>query len=182
MTKVLIGLTSGLFLAFTGFYLILNKNFRHHPYPMIGTACLFQAAYFFSYFDIFVVCKSNLIEYHAYNIGIWTSIKESGPYGVIEWLNYSSWMAANFTPEIKYLIFKQFIISWKVMVITFTYLHLGANSVIFIDLYLTLRNPFYPRKKRVWKYRIFLLMILIFALINMLKSIFTYQTSLNLYD
>ena len=91
-------------------------------------------------------------------------------------------MATNFTPETKYLIFKQFIISWKVMVITFTYLHLGANSVIFIDLYLTLKNPFYPRKKRVWKYRIFLLMILVFALINMLKSIFTYQTSLNLYD
>ena len=82
-------------------------------------------------------------------------------------------MAANFTPELRYTIFKQFIISWKVMVITFTYLHLGANGVIFIDLYLTLRNPFYPRKKRVWKYRIFLLMVLAFSLIIMLDSIFT---------
>ena len=74
MTKVLVGATSGFFLAVTGFYLILNKNFRDHPYPMIGTACLFQAAYFFSYLDIFVVCKLNLIEFHAYSIGFWTSI------------------------------------------------------------------------------------------------------------
>ena len=129
------------------------------------------------------MCKNNWIENHAYNVGLWTSILHAGPImGIKEWLPYDTWMANHFNPEWKYKIFKQFIISWKVMVITLTYLHLGANSIIFIDLYLTLRNPFYPRKKRVWKYRLFLSNIFVFCLFIMLQSIFSYKTSINLYD
>jgi len=63
-----------------------------------------------------------------------------------------------------------------------TYMHLAANSIIFIDLYLTLKNPFYPREKRVSRYNLFLLVVFIFSAINIIYSIVTAGTNLNLYD
>ena len=101
MINILVGGASGLFLTFTGFYLTLNKKFRHHPMPLVGIACLLQALYFFSYFDIFFVCKFNQIEIFAYAFGLWTSLEEKGINGLIEWLTPSKWMVNYFTPEKK---------------------------------------------------------------------------------
>lgn len=61
-------------------------------------------------------------------------------------------------------------------------MHLAANSIIFIDLYLTLKNPFYPREKRVFSYKIFLLVVFLFSGTNILYSIIYEGTNLNLYD
>ena len=63
-----------------------------------------------------------------------------------------------------------------------TYMHLAANSIIFMDLYLTLKNPFYPREKRVAKYNIFLMVVFLFSAINIIYSIVAEGTNLNLYD
>lgn len=79
-------------------------------------------------------------------------------------------------------MFRFFIISWKTIVIVSTYLYIVANSIVFVDLYLTLRNPFYPRKKRVIRYKIFLLLIMGITLGLQLWSILKNQTSINLYD
>jgi hypothetical protein len=38
-------------------------------------------------------------------------------------------------------------------------MQLAANALIFIDLYLTLKNPFYPRENRQWKYTLVLISI-----------------------
>ena len=61
-------------------------------------------------------------------------------------------------------------------------MHLAANSIIFIDLYLTLKNPFYPREKRVSKYNAFLLVVFVFSAINIIVSIIADGTNLNMYD
>ena len=82
----------------------------------------------------------------------------------------------------RFRIFRFFIISWKTIVIVSTYLYIVANSIVFVDLYLTLRNPFYPRKKRVIRYKIFLLLIMGITLGLQLWSILKNQTSINLYD
>ena len=42
--------------------------------------------------------------------------------------------------------------NWQYMSILPIYLSLGLNWIVMIDLYLTLNNPFYPRKKRVKKF------------------------------
>jgi len=83
---------------------------------------------------------------------------------------------------LRFRIFRFFIISWKTIVIVSTYLYIVANSIVFVDLYLTLRNPFYPRKKRVIRYKIFLLLIMGITLGLQLWSILKNQTSINLYD
>jgi hypothetical protein len=121
--KIFISFLSGLSLGITGFYLILSPKFKKHPYQLIGMACLFQASYFFSYFDIFQVCEYNTIEYIAYNLGLWKLIGQQGLFkGFSEWVFYSHWKENYYTPEMSYRLFKFLIICWKVMVITFTYL------------------------------------------------------------
>ena len=47
-----------------------------------------------------------------------------------------------------------------------TYLQISCNSLIFLDLYFTLRNPFYPRAKRVSVYYIFLAFVVVFTILN----------------
>ena len=181
--KIFVTLTSGCFLSVAGFYLLLNKKFKKHPYPMIGMACLFQAAYFFSYFDIFSICEYGLIEGLGYNLGLWKMMSSQGIIeGFSAWSNYGKWKEEYFTPEDSYRIFVNYIISWKVKVITLTYLHLCSNSILFIDLFLTLKNPFYPRQKRVIKYKIFLFIVFIFSVSNIWISIRNNNTSINLYD
>ena len=88
----------------------------------------------------------------------------------------------DFSSKESYLFFRYQLITWKVLTIITTYMHLAANSIIFIDLYLTLKNPFYPREKRVAKYNIFILVVFIFSAINIIYSIVTAGTNLNLYD
>ena len=87
-----------------------------------------------------------------------------------------------FSSKESYLYYRYQLITWKVATIISTYMHLAANSIIFIDLYLTLKNPFYPREKRVSRYNIFLLVVFIFSAINILYSIISQGTNLNLYD
>jgi hypothetical protein len=47
---------------------------------------------------------------------------------------------------------------WQFLSIIPIYLSLGLNWVVMIDLYLTLNNPFYPRKKRVGKFWIIIIL------------------------
>jgi hypothetical protein len=124
-----------------------------------------------------------MIEGLGYNLGLWKVMSSQGIFqGFLIWINYVRWKDEYFTPEESYAIFKQYIINWKVMVIVLTYLHLCANSILFIDLYLTLKNPFYPRHKRVIKYKIFLFTVFFCSMFNILWSIFRNRTSINLYD
>ena len=47
---------------------------------------------------------------------------------------------------------------------------LAAYSVVFIDLYLTLKNPFYPRGKRVIWYKIYLILCFLVGLTMIIKN------------
>ena len=47
-TAVISSYISGITLMIAGFFILLNKKFKKHPYPLIGLALLFEASYFFS--------------------------------------------------------------------------------------------------------------------------------------
>jgi hypothetical protein len=66
---------SAMFLAFTGFYFLLRKKFNKHPYQLFGWACLFHAAYFASYFEIFFVCTIQAERSFAVSWGLFASIQ-----------------------------------------------------------------------------------------------------------
>ena len=55
---------------------------------------------------------------------------------------------------------------WRIVIANSTYLCLAANSIAFFDLYLSLKNPFYPRSKREPLY--FGLLVLVIPLTSFL--------------
>jgi hypothetical protein len=83
---------------------------------------------------------------------------------------------------IKYKIFETVYYSWKLLTTVSAYLTLAANSLVFIDLYLTIRNPFYPRKKRFQKYLIILGSMTLFFTTILFLSIKNEGTDLFLYS
>ena len=77
---------------------------------------------------------------------------------------------------------KLLILSWKVIFAILLQLNIVTNGLIYIDLYLTLLNPFYPRARRATCY--FTIMIIVLALSSCI-SIYTYQSNtytLRIYD
>ena len=72
--------------------------------------------------------------------------------------------------------------TWKYITFISMYVQITANSIIFLDLYLTLNNPFHPRHKRV-KWYFGMVTILYIAIIATFTKALTQQgTSLELYD
>ena len=72
---------------------------------------------------------------------------------------------------------------WKPLVIVAQFLNMSLNTIVFIDLFLTMRNPFYPRKKRNPLYKIFAMFIMVLvATIIVYGRITRGKSTLNLYD
>ena len=97
---------------------------------------------------------------------------------------WDSWWGDNLLPdyEDKFNWFRRLLISWKVTTILSTYLGIVVNSIIFIDLFLTLNNPFFPRKKRMIKYRLIVMTVVLAISVTLTYSIINDGTSVNLYD
>lgn len=75
-----------------------------------------------------------------------------------------------------------YLIYWKVSFIVGTHLQLALNSIIFFDLWLTLRNPFYPRRKRNKYYNTFFLLVLTYSSTFTIIYLTKNDISLTLYD
>lgn len=71
---------------------------------------------------------------------------------------------------------------WKVLFYVGTLLQIGLNSMIYIDLWLTLRNPFYPRRKRNKYYNTAIFAILTYITVILVSNQRTKGTTLDLYD
>jgi hypothetical protein len=72
--------------------------------------------------------------------------------------------------------------SYKIIFATFLLMSIVTNGLMYIDLYLTLRNPFYPRSRRAKKYFFILFIMLVLSLS---VSSYTYSTqtfTLLVYD
>jgi hypothetical protein len=74
------------------------------------------------------------------------------------------------------------ILCWKVMFAVVLQLNIVSNGLIYLDLYLCLRNPFYPRGSRTYKYYVILFLTL---MMSSGTSIYTYSHNtftLEVYD
>ena len=59
---------------------------------------------------------------------------------------------------------------WKVLFYVGTLLQIGLNSMVYLDLWLTLRNPFYPRRKRNKYYNIAILTIIVYLTVILVTN------------
>jgi hypothetical protein len=66
-------------------------------------------------------------------------------------------------PNSRYRVYIEVINSWTITKQSLMMLQVFINCLIFVDLYLTLRNPFFPRKRRMVFY--YLSASIIFTLI-----------------
>ena len=68
------------------------------------------------------------------------------------------------------------------MVITAIYLSFTVHGLIFLDLYLTIRNPFYPRSRRNRLYKMISINIMMVSVSTLIYSFFGEGTSVDLYS
>ncbi len=53
------------------------------------------------------------------------------------------------------------IYGWCVLKVLFLNINIILNSLVFIDLFLTIRNPFYPRKRRMTSYSFIVIAVIV---------------------
>ena len=140
-----------------GFFFLLNPKFKKHPYPLFAYATLFQSIYFLIYQSVNLICPLDMPWFASKWITLPQDMIKLGPLkGLGLWID---------TPEVdvdqKYRIFILLFAVWRSLIVTSTFLYMTGNSIIFIDLYLTLRHPFYPRGKRNKFYILALLLVFI---------------------
>ena len=134
-------LLSGISLSVIGFYLLLGKSFKKHPYRLLALACIFESALFLNWTK-----RISIVQFRLHKIFILT------------------WHGGDLSDySLIYGTLKKFIISWKIIFAVLLQLTIITNGLIYIDLYLTLINPFYPRHKRAPKYYLVLLIVLVMA-------------------
>lgn len=155
MLQVL-GNFSGLVLLVVGLYLLSGKKFKLHPYPLMGLACICQGLEMTMFDDVNDMC-----EFHIPLIFVWTR-------SIFQWSSvedFKQWITLNNYIDVT-LKWQQAYNLEDVMrlthSITFTYastLNNLINSLLFMDLFLTIRNPFYQRSKRIPLYCIFIFIV-----------------------
>lgn len=145
-----------------GFYLMRSKHFRKHPYPLLALACIFESGFTFNWSQKYAIVVFKL--HKIFLLSQWQNAGDLSNYEEI------------------YASLKLLLISWKVCFATLLIMNIVTNGLIYIDLYLTLKNPFYPRARRAKKY----FMILFCVFISSISvAIFAYKNntiSLNVYD
>jgi EamA domain-containing membrane protein RarD len=57
-----------------------------------------------------------------------------------------------------------------------------ANTLIFADLYLTLKNPFYPRENRKYKYFLIITLLMLYYSVSITMDIFEDDYALNIFE
>jgi len=114
-------------LMLVGSFLLLHKNFKMHPYPLIGWTCLFESMTYNLELSTFFKC--GFLYHDRIKIG----------------MNHSFWFDDYFNSQVSLRVFYNVWIDSQVPMII---LNLVLNCLIFIDLQKTLQNPFKPRNLR----------------------------------
>lgn len=120
-------------------YLAASTKFKNHPYPLIAITSAIESFYYFTVFMPNRICQLNM----AY-LFTWSK-------AVASWRPWSE--ATSPEQNYKSLLFLQ---SVQLFINDLSmYLNLYFNSVIFIDLFMTLRNPFYAATTRIKMFFLF---------------------------
>ena len=133
---------------------MFNKKFRNqHPYPFIALACLFESMFYQinSYYDF--LCLANFPTLLA--ITRWIPRILSGN------ISYED----SISPNMVYHSLTIDMIMEKYLYVLAIIMSLVINSILLIDLYLSLTNPFYPTSKRIkWYYTLMLIVFIAFSI------------------
>lgn len=146
-------MVSSINLLVLSMYLIISNKFKRHPYPLIAITSAVESFYYCTLYLPNRICELNLARLFTYT-------KAAAKWDV-EWS-----VSTSAKEEYRSLLFLKgvqlFIDDLSL------YLNLFFNTVIFIDLLMTLRNPFYPGTMRI-------LIFYLFAVLQVIAIAITFR-------
>jgi hypothetical protein len=139
---------SGILLMLVSFFILYNKNLKHHPYPLIGFACLTEAVFWFSQVTTESLCLIDAPKIEVETFDIPFNILKIKTNRLKNWKRYFDTLQFQLTRQ-------------KVMSLVSFELVMLSNYLIVVDLFWTIKNPFVSREKRS---RYYFLILLLFGL------------------
>jgi hypothetical protein len=118
---------SALTLLSFGVYIMMNKKTQMHPYPLISWICITDS-YLFYYFWVYLA--QSIVLCYDYPFAVLSYVKQ------YERCWFNQILAISMT------------ILNKILVTPLIVFNLTLNTLLFHDLYFTLKNPFKPRDTR----------------------------------
>jgi hypothetical protein len=125
-----------------GMFITFNPNFKAHPYPMTGFACIAQSANLWQNVNFFVILN-NVIDNDKLTT-FWTT------------LNHAT---IGREQEFRYYSLLRILKQQKIMLTIFSNLEFTLNSLLVIDLLFSMRRPFYPRRMRMKEIYLFIIVL-----------------------
>ena len=114
-----------------GLYMLSSKRLRKmHPYPFIGWTCLVGGLYYLHQYSFFFLCTDSFFKV------------------------LSTTLFQNFTD---YSYFPKILQLQKYVSISACLQHINMHMITLLDVFLVIRNPFYPNRKRYPVYFSYLL-------------------------
>ena len=161
-----------------GFFLRYDRKFRDHPYPIISSAIFLQAIYYSLHYVNYQLCNSFCVRLLCNTITFSQALFNDGPIGAFRTLSEGGYECS---ASFEYEVFMGLHYMQNIFEVVSTYGCITLNSVLFIDLYLTLRNPFFPRKNRVIFYYLFTFVMMLITLGICYYSNYWNELSIKLY-
>lgn len=120
---------SGIVMASLGFFIYYHFS-DVYPYDLIALSCLTEAAIYMRFLRM-IVCPTQIFVAVAYQAA-WFIRGISFPLDFV----------------VLYKSFETVIVMFAAQIYAFAFINLSLQLFICVDLYLTLKDPFYPRQRR----------------------------------
>ena len=154
---------------FVGFFLLVNKKFKGvHPYGLYAGACLSQALVHFNAYNFKITCDM-MPKMLLWSTGLIPTILDriGTSDGFLSWFNFEEWIQVNTSTKMQFRASNVLLYDWSGLKVMFLNINIILNSLVFVDLFLTIRNPFYPRKRRMTTYLFVVLSVVITTFASM---------------
>lgn len=127
---------------FVGFFMMSRPKFRQHPYKIMYWACLMEAMWYFVTSMALLECNQPTLTLGGWQLAL--TEKVFGYYNLVEEDNSS---LSQFT------YFFRLVALWSTCIFAFAIMSsIYLNTILFADLYLSIKNPFVARGSRVKYY------------------------------
>ena len=151
--QIVLSTISSFSLLLVGMFLLLHPNFKKHPYRLIAYTCLFEASVFCGQFNNVFIDYFQQYVYFARSSEIFKLLVTGQFSKMLHFLSLSSEMKDEWvTYSTIYEWHQAFMVLFKSITYFSIIVNICLNSFLMLDLYLTLKNPFYPRTRRARKY------------------------------
>lgn len=112
---------------FVAYMIWTEEKLQTHPLNIIGYICLFQGGYIYAYNQPVQICATGY-----YRLTSWLLFPFAINAAQVDYFSFE------FVIGMNRVVYRSFFMSYLVLTICYTY-----------DLYLTIKNPLYPAKKRI---------------------------------